>query len=147
MRLFNVCAVAAFAALSMASSSFANELDGPISAEQNAHAAELPATLVVRVNNVDQSVAVLQSNQALATDNATAEAVRTSNFTPMSVNGGQPSGELDRDSSTNSWYFYFYNYNWYRPTYYYYGYNYYYQPYYWYNYGNYSYYWYGWRRW
>jgi hypothetical protein len=106
-------------------------------------AADLPQTLVVRVNQNDGKVSVLHSDTLLpAGQELGFEGAR---FTEVKVTEGMRQ-ELDGDSSTSGWYFFWNNYNYYYPTYYYYGYNYYYQPYYsYYNYyQNCNYYWYRW---
>jgi hypothetical protein len=105
---------------------------------QRRMAENLPQTLVVRVNKIDGSVAVLHSKEALseATDLSAAKFVEMKNTDAMN--------ELDGDSSASGWYFYWYNYNYAYPTYNYYGYQYYYQNYYSYAYANYYYYWYRW---
>lgn len=150
MRSFKF-ALIALAVSALPAMSFANELDSPVpvSADQKALAAQLPGTVVVRVNTQDQSVAVLHSDALIPGSTASQTTVENANFVPMQTNGTQvgKSGELDRDSSTNSWFFYFNNYNWCYPTYYYGGYTYNYYNYYNFNYGyyNYYYYWYRWR--
>lgn len=130
----------------LAPSAFASELDqeGSVTnVEQQRLAANLPATIVVRVDQRDQSVAVLHSQAALPVGIDAKVLAEDSNFSPMSVDQ-TVRGELDRDSSASSWYFSFNNYNCYAPTYYYYGYYYRYQPYYKYTYNYFHYYFYRW---
>lgn len=141
--------IMALALLASASSAFAGELD---SEEQvkNAErlAADLPQTLVVRVNEKDGSVAVLHSKEKLP---AGVEAKFEDAQFQVVANNTPPQNELDRDSSASGWYFYWnynysynYGFNGY-PYYYYYGYNYQYSQYYsYYNaYNYYRYYYYG----
>jgi hypothetical protein len=125
-------------------SSFAGELDnesGVVNAQQRSLAGDLPATIVVRVNKDDNSVAVLHSKDVISKENAAS--VVNASFVAMKTTDTQKS-ELDKDSSKSGWYFYFNYYNYYNPCYSYSGYNYYYQAYNSYNYGNYNYYYYRW---
>lgn len=128
-------------------SAHAGELDNEksVTNEQIQLAQDLPATLVIRVNESTKEVEVLHSKDRLATDEATKNTVVNSGeFKKMDVKGQMTGSELDQDSSRSSWYFCWPTYNYYYPTYYYYGYQYNYSNYYWYNWGGYSYYYYGW---
>jgi hypothetical protein len=142
--------ILSLAALMMASAvgfqSFAGELDNEkaVTNEQVQAAKDLPATLVIRVNEQTKAVEVLHSKEKLAADQTQAAALSKAAFKKMDVKSGM-TGELDRDSSKSSWYFCWPSYNWYYPAYYYYGYTYSYSSYYYYNYGGYGYYYYGWR--
>ncbi len=104
-------------------------------------AENLPKAVVVRVENERENIAVLHSSNSLAPENL--ESVLKGEFEPMKASE-MIFGELDRDSSSNSWYFYFWNSQPWLPAFYYYGFNFYYRPYY-------SYYaqpyWYHWYRW
>jgi hypothetical protein len=126
--------------------SFAGELDNEktVTNEQVQAAKDLPATLVIRVNNDTKAVEVLHSKALLPAEQASVEAISKQTFTKMDVKSGM-TGELDRDSSKSSWYFCWPSFNWYYPSYSYYGYSYNYSSYYNYSYSNYSYYYYGWR--
>jgi hypothetical protein len=129
-----------------ATTASAGELDNEkaITADQIAHATQLPATVVVRVNDATKEVAVLHAKTKLATDDqALTSVIASGEFQKINVNA-TTRGELDRESSTSSWYFWFNYANWYYPTYYYWGYSYPYTNYYWYNTNGYSYYWYRW---
>ena len=122
---------------------FAGELDneqGTINQEQRNLSADLPSSVVVRVDSRDNSLAVLQSKDFISQDKAAN--VTSADFQAVK---STDRGELDQNSSTSGWYFYFNN-HWNCPSYYYGGYNYYYQPYYAYTYGYYSYYYYWWNR-
>ena len=128
----------------------AGELDNEktVTTEQISLAADLPATVVVRVKAGTNEVEVLHSNTELAADAATQALVSTSSFVKMDVKGQQNAPknatELDKDSSSSSWYFCFPTYNYYQPSYYYYGYQYSYQSYYSYYYSGYQYNYYRW---
>jgi hypothetical protein len=114
----------------------------PVSIEQARLAKDLPQTLVVRVNSATGETQVLHSKTLLAQDSASAQAVIGGKFTQLSKSQ-RPQNELDRDSSTSSWYFSCQPwYGGYYPTYQYYGYSYSYSYYYGYAYAgwNYSYY-------
>lgn len=128
----------------------AGELDNEaaVTNQQAELAADLPATLVVRVNANSNEVEVLHSKDKIAGDETSKATVlaRENEFVKMDVKG-QMTGELDRDSSRSSWYFCFPTYNWFYPTYFYYNYTYAYTPYYYYSIGAYSYYYYTWNRW
>ena len=124
---------------------FAGELDNEnsaINADQRAQAS-LPGSVVVRVNTQDNSLAVLQSADKLKAEPLTGDET----FIPVQADQkiAASTQELNKDSSTDSW-FYFNGCNWYAPSFYYGGFNYYYQPYFNYNFGgfNYYYYWYRW---
>ena len=139
--------ILAVIALQLMNTSYAatgGELDnenGVVNAEQRNLAANLPATVVVRVDTRDNTVSVLQSKEVIGKDQAAS--VVSASFQPMQASEKL---ELDQNSSTSGWYFYFNYYNYSYPSYYYYGYNYSYQPYYTYNYGYYNYYYYWWRQ-
>ena len=132
------------AAQTFASDELNNE-DSVTNVEMRALAKDLPATVVVRVNKDDNSVAVFQSKDELAANASSKETVLAANFTAMGAK--DTLSEIDQDGSSKAWYqFYFNYYNYYYPSYNYYGYNYNYSPYYSYNYNNYYYYYY-WYRW
>lgn len=134
-------------ALTVSTSAFAGELDNEsnVTNQQAQLATDLPATLVIRVNETTQDIEVLHSNNALPAGEAAKAVVdqHASEFKKIDVKSGM-TGELERDSSRSSWYFCFPTYNWYSPSYYYYGYSYSYSQYYWYNWGGYNYYYYRW---
>lgn len=121
----------------------ANELDNEktVSTEQIQAAQALPKTVVVRIKAGTNQAEVLHINDALAKDEATKMMVSTSSFTKLDASG-KMAGELDKDSSSSSWYFCCPNY--YYPTYYYWGYQYTYVSYYSYYYAGYYYNYYGW---
>ena len=139
---------AALVALLPIESQAQGELDNEttITAEQAQLAANLPATLVVRTNTATGAVEVMHSDVRLEANESSRAAVEAGRFTAMDVRGSM-TGELDRDSSSSSWYFCYPNYNWHYPTYYYGGYSYGYSNYYNYGWGgwNYSYYNWGYR--
>ncbi len=115
--------------------------------DKKAAGAALPATIVVRTDTTNNTRAIIHTDNVLPADASSHALLNDAAFISVSATdrlAGQPKNELDRDSSTNSWFFYFDQCNWYRPAFYYYGYNYFYTPYYSYNYGTYaySYYWY-----
>lgn len=123
-----------------------NELDrGTAPASQAVLAAELPPTVVIRIDKNDPSKReVLHSNTQLAAGTQLSSAQFTQMAETDTATGQGRVSELNRDSSTSSWRFYWYPssssaYNWYYPTYSYYGYNYGYTPYYGYTSGNYYY--------
>lgn len=121
------------------------ELDhesGVTNVDKKAAAATLPGTVVVRVNNKDQSRAVFTSHQILPADNSSQAIVNSASFTPVNATDKLAASELDHDSSTDSWNFCFNYGNWAWPTFYNYGYMYPYSQYYGYNWGMYSYYYY-----
>lgn len=120
----------------------AREIDNEktVTTEQIQLGRDLPKTLVVRVKAGTNETAVMHANSALAADESSKSMVSTSSFIKLDSKG-RMMGELDRDSSSSSWYFW---YGGYYPRYYYYGYNYSYYNYYSYYYGGYNYYYYGW---
>jgi hypothetical protein len=126
----------------------AQELDNEaqVTNEQIALSKEIPATLVVRTNAATGEVQVLHSNEKLAADAGSQAVVAKAQFAKVDASS-IATGELDRDSSSSSWYFCF-NRSYSYPAYYYSGYSYNYAWYGGYNWGgwNYSYYrWnYGW---
>lgn len=123
----------------------ADELDREkkVTTEQIQLASDLPKTVVIRVKDGSTRSEVLHTKRALPANEASHRFVSTSSFYKLSERG-HSSGELDRDSSTSSWYFYCPT-GWSYPTYYYYGYAYYYNPYYTYQWGGYRYSYYRWR--
>lgn len=128
----------------------AGELDNEktVTTEQINLAADLPATVVVRVKAGTNEVEVLHSKSELAADESSQALVSTSSFVKMDVKGKMTASELDQDSSSSSWYFCFPSYNYYQPSYYYYGYQYSYSSYYSYYYSGYQYSYYRWpNRW
>lgn len=143
-RLFAISALAL--ALTVSAQSRANELDNEASVTnaQIAAAKDLPATLVIRTNEATKEVEVLHSNDRIPADASTVDAVSKAKFMKMDVKSSKPVGELDRDSSSSSWYFCWPNANVYAPSYYYYGYSYNYSQYYSYAYAGYSYSYYRW---
>jgi hypothetical protein len=130
---------------------FANELDREASVinEQSVRAKDLPGTVVVRINNATGEASVLEVPERLAADvnEAKSIAAMSSAFRAIPASGiveFKTTAELDRNSSTSSWYAW-YNYGYYyTPTYYYWGYTYSYSNYYSYNWYGYSYRWYRW---
>lgn len=149
-RILSVFALAATIALG--GQAVAGELDNETAvtnaqiAAQIKAAKDLPATLVIRVNEASKEVSVMHSQEKLAADQATFSKVVEAPFMKMDVKQGvNAAGELDQSSSASSWYFCWPTYNWAYPTYYYYGYSYNYSSYYSYSYGGYAYYYYGWR--
>lgn len=146
-------AIAGAAAVST-SVSFASELDNESSVinEQSARAKDLPGTVVVRVNEATGEASVLEVSERLVADaldmkGAKAVASMDAEFRAIPASGilsSLKSNELDRNSSSSSWYAW-YNYSYaYAPTYYYWGYTYAYTNYYAYNWYGYAYYWYRW---
>lgn len=121
----------------------AREIDNEktISTEQVQLGQALPKTVVVRVKAGTNETEVLHAATAIPNNETSKALVSSSSFVKMDKSG-KMSGELDRDSSSSSWYFY-YGYGYY-PYYGYYGYNYYYRPYYSYYYSGYYYSYYGW---
>lgn len=140
MRILSSVLVAAFA-LTIGFSAQSSELDNEasITNHQIQLSKDLPATVVVRVNAATDEIEVLHSEDELAADPSSLETLRDAEFVKIDKNA-KIAGELDRDSSSSSWYFWFNYSNWYYPTYSYYGYNYGYTPYYSYNWGGYNYY-------
>ena len=132
---------------------FGNELDKePVNVEMRSLAKDLPATVVVRSDDVG-NVAVFHSNDALDKSETSQNAVLAASFTPIKrgemMKGTVSKSELDSYSSTGSWYFsfgffpFFYGGFGY-PNYYYYGYNYAYSPFWGYPMGGYYYNYYRW---
>ncbi len=126
----------------LATPAFAGELDNEakIINEQALRAKDLPGTVVVRVNEKGEA-SVLETSERLAQDTKTIEAVHKFKFTKIDAAGTQ---ELDRASSTSSWFAWYNRSYYYAPTYYYSGYNYSYWNCYNYAYAGYNYYWYRW---
>lgn len=77
----------------------------------------LPATLVVRVDSRDQSVAVLHSKEFI--NSSDVAQVINKEFQPMNTEQ-VALNELDKDSSTSGWYFWLWGANYSNPCY---GYN------------------------
>ena len=130
-------------------SAHAGELDNEksVTNQQVQLAKDLPATLVMRVNAKTGEVSAFHSNEKLSADAKMVQTLANEQFAPVDVHAqvaGQAVGELDKSSSTSSWYFCFPSFNWYYPSYYYGGFNYGYTPYYNYGWGGYNYYFYRW---
>jgi len=130
-------------------SAHAGELDNEksVTNQQVQLAKDLPATLVMRVDQKTGAIQAFHSSLKLPASAEAIQKVSAQTFAPVDLKGqvaGRAVGELDRASSSSSWYFCFPNYNWYTPSYYYGGYNYGYSPYYNYGYGGYNYYFYSW---
>lgn len=115
----------------------ANELDNPATVTNQ----DLQGTMVIRVDNRDQSASFLKTD-ALLGNQEQALQLSQGEFQAMSLD---QRSELDQEGGSSSWYYYYANYsygygyynpclNWYGRTY---------NPYYSYNYGHYSYYYYG----
>lgn len=136
-------AMIALGAIAICWTANAREIDSEktISTEQIQLGHDLPMTVVVRIKEGTNQVEVLHSKVALKADETSKFLVSTSTFVKLD-NKGRMVGELDRDSSSSSWFF-CYPYNYY-PYYNYCGYNYLYAPYYGYAYGGYRYSYYGW---
>ncbi len=138
--LSTLAALGAALTLAQASVATAGELDNEASVTNKAQLGkDLPATLVVRVNNKTKAVEVLHTNQKLSKSATSKAQMAKAEFVAMGLQDKMHASELDRDSSSSSWYFCFPNYNWYQPSYYYSGYQYSYSNYWSYNYGGYSY--------
>lgn len=124
MRFLSLMAAAAATlALSVGFQAQATELDNEaqVTNEQISMSKEIPATLVVRTNPATGEVQVLHSQEKLAADQtsqtAVASAAASGQFAKVDASA-IANGELDRDSSSSSWYFCF-NRNWSYPVYYY----------------------------
>ena len=137
-------AISFAAALGFANTSMASELDNESSVinEQALRAKDLPATVIVRVNEKTGEAAVLETSERLSQDVAGASLVAQKEFKTIAANGLVK--ELDQLKSTSSWYAWFNLGYYYAPTYYYYNYSYNYRPYYSYTYYGYSYRWFRW---
>lgn len=142
--LFAIASLVSFSLLGL-SAQAASELDNEktITTEQIELARNLPRTLVLRVKEGSKQAEVLHVNEKLTDNAATKKQLATATFIKLDSNGKMV-GELDRDSSSSSWYFWCGYNNWYYPNYYYWGYRYNYSMYYGYYYGGYNYYYYGW---
>ncbi len=130
-------------------SAHAGELDNEkaVTNQQVQLAKDLPATLVMRVDQKTGAIQALHSMTKLPADAQSVQGIAAQTFSPVDVKtqvAGRPAGELDQSSSTSSWYFCFSNYNWFAPSYYYGGYNYGYTPYFNYGFGGYNYSFYSW---
>lgn len=124
-------------ALTLLSSTFA--FAGELDDEAQVINKNLSSTVVVRVDTRDKSVAVLNTQEVVASE-AQALALTQKSFVTLPVE--KVRSELDQDGGSSSWYVYWYNYSYnYYPTYCW-GNNYYY-PYYNYRYSYYTYYYYG----
>ncbi len=150
-----VLAIGLLVASSKSLAGIPSELDNEasITNEQVRLAADLPGTVVVRTHSTTGEVEVLQVTEKLGTEATSQESVlrRAGEFTSAASLSGTSTparGELDADSSKNSWYFYFpySSYYSYWPSYYYTGYSYNYSPYYHFNWGGYGYSYYRWCR-
>lgn len=123
-----------------------NELDRVAApASQAVLAAELPQSVVIRIDKNDPSKREVMHSDTFI---PAGQELTSGQFTKMAATdkatGQGKVSELNRDSSTSSWRFYWYpttsySSSWYYPTYSYYGYNYSYAPYYGYTSGNYYY--------
>ncbi|MDX9730565.1 MAG: hypothetical protein RBT63_02235 [Bdellovibrionales bacterium] len=124
----------------------ANELDNEtlVANEQALRAKDLPATVVVRVNDTTGETSVLELQSELSPNQASITQIASlaGDFKTITAQG-----ELDHDSSTASWYVWFNFGRFYAPTYHYWGYRYHYTNYYTYTWYGYSYRWYRWRWW
>lgn len=118
--------------------------DKTVSQEQKQLAQNLPATVVVRVHDQTKKIQVRPTKEALPANQQAVQQIADQDFRDMQASDRVSGEELDRDSSTSSWFFYFYNWNPYLPTFYYGGYNFNYAPYYTYNYAPFTYYFYRW---
>lgn len=120
----------------------ANELDNEnlVINEQAVLAQNLPATVVVRVNEASGEAQVLESARALTAIETEKSSLAAANFKSLP----KAPNELDQASSTASWYAWYPRGYYFAPTYYYSGYTYGYRNYYSYSYYGYSYYWYRW---
>lgn len=96
--------------------------------------AQITGTVVVRVDNRNNDVAILHSDRNIGSRDEARE-LAAGRFTRVPDN--RIRSELDRDAGSSSWYIYWAT----TPAYCYYGYNY--SPYYYYSYGYYGYYYYG----
>lgn len=151
IALFTLGTVSAITVAGLGQFSYANELDHEalVINEQSARAKDLPGTVVVRINEATGEASVLEIPERLAADATEAKAIAAmgSEFRAIPASGIielNTATELDRNSSTSSWYAW-YNYGYfYTPTYYYWGYRYTYSNYYRYNWYGYSYLWYRW---
>lgn len=124
-------------ALVLTSTTFA--VAGELDDESQVINKNLNSTVVVRVDSRDKSVAVLNTQEVVASE-AQAVALTQKNFDL--VPSDKVRSELDQDGGSSSWYVYWYNYSYaYYPTYCW-GRNYY-SPYYNYRYSYYTYYYYG----
>lgn len=135
--------VCVFAATLVGFSAQAREIDNEktISTEQIQLGQALPKTVIIRIKAGTNEAEVLHSASALPANDSSKALVSTSSFVKLDKDGKMV-GELDRDSSSSSWFF-CYPYSYY-PYYNYCGYNYYYAPYYSYYYSGYYYSYYGW---
>lgn len=140
-------------ALSFTAPTWANELDNEQGViNQQKLAKDLPATVVVRVNEKTGKTEVLQTSEKITASVNGQKAITALSSQFVAIEEGSrlpitPNGELDRDTSRSAWYLYFnwgYNSWWGQPSYYYYGDNYNYYPYYNYGWGGYNYYCYNW---
>lgn len=144
-RILLIAALAILSQPALVSPALAGELDNESSVinEQAVRAKDLPQTVVVRIDEATGAASVLESKTALPADAQGHAVVQnlSSSFKSVSNTGAT---ELDRDSSSSSWYAW-YNYSYYyAPVYYYYSYTYTYTSYYSYRSYGYSYYWYRW---
>lgn len=120
---------------------FSGELDNEATVINEQARRDLPQTVIVRVDEKTGAAAVVELKEALAADVSALAQLPATEFKAIAPT----TGELDRTSSSSSWYVW-YNYGYYyAPTYYYWGYNYSYSNYYYCNWAGYNYYWYGYR--
>lgn len=139
MRLLSSFAAVTFALVGFIGAAQAQELDdeSKVTNAQIEASRDLPATLVIRANDVTNQVEVLHANERLAADPVSLQSLNPADFKKVDLTTTMQS-ELDQASSASSWYFWFngaYTY----PTYYYYGYAYNYASYYTYRYAGYTY--------
>lgn len=141
-----ILAFLAFAALGlgMAPSAMAGELDNEkaVVNEEALRAKDLPATVIVRVNDKTGEASVLETSKTLSQDSASQIAVANMGGEFKAVSNTVK--EIDQMKSTSSWFVWFNVASYFVPTYYYYGYTYSYRPWYSYSYYGYSYHWYRW---
>ena len=141
-RILTFVFATVLATIPFISAAHAGELDNEskVVNEEAMRAKDLPGTVVVRVDEKGQA-SVLETSAALTQDEATKASLHSANFKPINSAG---KAELDRASSTSSWFAWFNVGYYYAPTYYYYGYSYAYSNCYQYNYWGYRYTWYRW---
>jgi hypothetical protein len=131
--------------LTMGSLAHANELDNEaqVTNETKTLSKDLPQTLVIRSNPATGEVQVMHTNDRLPADMSVTALVAKSAFLKADLATPQAGTELDRDSSSSSWYF-CWNRGYSNPYYWYGGYNFSYNYYYGYNYSGWNY---GYYRW
>src|SRR5690606_19252914 len=128
--------------LAFAINASASELDNEAAVTNQG----IQGTLVIRVDQRDNSVSYLQVEEGLSSEQQALSVAHDGQFQTLPEN--QVKNELDNAAGASSWYYYYVNpYNhYYNNCVNWYGYNY--RPYYSYNHGYYNYYYYGWyNRW